>query len=81
MPLYIADPQVGNLAREVQHALKARTLTEAVRTALQHEMERARAILPLKERIRKCQDEYAALGPDDPNVDLKAFFDEMWEDR
>jgi antitoxin VapB len=77
-PLYIADPEVGNLAREVQQATKARTLTEAVRIALQHEMERARAIVPLEERIRKCQDEYAALGPDDPNVNLKEFFDEMW---
>lgn len=78
MPLYIADPEVGNLAREVQKTIKARTLTEAVRTALQHEMERAQAITPFEERIRKRQDEYAALGPDDPNVDLKAFFDEMW---
>jgi antitoxin VapB len=79
VPLYIADAEVGNLAREVQQILKARTLTEAVRTALQHEMERARTIVPLKDRIRKCQDEYAALGPDNPNIDLKAFFDEMWE--
>jgi antitoxin VapB len=81
MPLYIADPEVGNLAREVQQVTKARTLTEAVRNALQHEIERARALLPLKERLLKCQSDYAALGPDDPNVDLKAFFDEMWESR
>jgi antitoxin VapB len=81
MPLYIADSEVGDLAREVQRVLKAPTLTEAVRTALQHEMARARAIVPFGERIRKCQDEYAALGPDDPDVDLKAFFDEMWASR
>ena len=79
MPLYIADPEVGNLAREVQQAIKARTLTEAVRTALQHEMERARAVAPFEDRIRKCQEDYAALGPDDPDLDLKAFFDKMWE--
>ena len=78
MALYIADPEVGSLARKVQRALKAKSLTDAVRTALQHEMERARAVVPLEERIRQCQDEYAALGPDDPDVDLKAFFDEMW---
>jgi antitoxin VapB len=80
VPLYIADPDVGNLAREVQQAIKARTLTEAVRTALQHEIERARAITPLEDRLRKCQNEYAALGPDDSDVDLKAFFDKMWGD-
>jgi antitoxin VapB len=81
MPLYIADPEVGNLAREVQQVTKARTLTDAVRNALRHEIERARALVPLKERLRKCQNDYAALGPEDPNVDLKAFFDEMWESR
>ncbi len=78
MPLYIADPEVGSLARKLQHVLKAKSLTDAVRTALQHEMERARAIVPLEDRIRQSQDEYAALGPEDPDVDLKAFFDEMW---
>jgi antitoxin VapB len=78
MPLYIADAEVGNLAREVQQTTKARTLTEAVRTALIHELERARAATPFEERIRKCQDEYAVLGPNDPDVDLKAFFDKMW---
>jgi len=81
MPLYIADPEVGDLARELQRVLKAQTLTEAVRSALQHEMDRARALVPFEERIRKCQDEYAALGADDADVDLKAFFDEMWASR
>ncbi|TKB30215.1 MAG: histidinol dehydrogenase, partial [Mesorhizobium sp.] len=30
--------------------------------------------------IAALQARYAALGPPDPNFDMKAFTDEMWED-
>ena len=78
MALYIADPEVENLAHEVQRLLKAPTLTEAVRTALRHEMDVALTAIAPRDRIREVQSECAAFGPDSPEVDLKAFFDAMW---
>jgi antitoxin VapB len=40
MPLYIRDDDVAELARRVQQVTNARTVTDAVRLALQHELER-----------------------------------------
>ncbi|TIS16900.1 MAG: histidinol dehydrogenase, partial [Mesorhizobium sp.] len=54
--------------------------TEAVRIALKRELERAHAVLPLSERIRKYQDAARALGPDDPDFNMKKFMDEGWDD-
>ena len=41
MPLYIRDTDIDALAAKVQEALKVPTKTEAVRLALQHELQRA----------------------------------------
>jgi antitoxin VapB len=79
MPLYIRDDSVDALATQLQKAIKAPNKTEAVRQALQHELERAKETIPLRERIRTIQDRIKALGPDDPAFDMKAFTDEMWE--
>lgn len=78
MSLYIRDSAVDALARQVQQAINAPSKTEAVRIALQRELERARDAQPLHERIRKFQDAAKAMGPDDPGLDMKAFMDEMW---
>lgn len=80
MPLYIRDDEVAQLARQLQHASKARTVTEAVRAALRHEIERTREDLPLSGRIEKALAIADAMGPTDPNFDMKAFTDEMWGD-
>ncbi|MER8367187.1 type II toxin-antitoxin system VapB family antitoxin [Mesorhizobium sp. M0119] len=80
MPLYIRDDEVDALAAKLQRETNAPSKTEAVRTALLHELERNRARKPLRDRIAALQARYAALGPSDPNFDMKAFTDEMWED-
>ncbi|MBN9038685.1 MAG: type II toxin-antitoxin system VapB family antitoxin [Rhizobiales bacterium] len=80
MALYIRDNEVDVLARQVQDATNAPSKTEAVRIALQNELERVRKAEPLRERIRKLQDAARAMGPGDPNLDLKAYMDEMWGD-
>jgi Uncharacterized protein conserved in bacteria len=79
MSLYIRDARVNQLADELMHRLGTKTKTEAVRVALENELRRAGEELTLEERVKKIQDRYAALGPDDPNFDHKAFMDEMWE--
>jgi antitoxin VapB len=80
MALYIRDDEVDALARQLQRLTNAPSKTEAVRQALQHELERAREAVPLKERVKKYQDAVKAMGPDDKDLDLKEFFDEMWGD-
>ena len=78
MALYIRDDEVDLLARQVQNATNAPSKTEAVRIALQNELERVRKTVPLEERIKRIQDAVRAMGPDDPNLDMKKFMDEMW---
>ncbi|WP_159592749.1 type II toxin-antitoxin system VapB family antitoxin [Chelativorans xinjiangense] len=80
MALYIRDDEVDVLAKQVQKVISAPSKTEAVRIALQHELERAREAVPLRERIRRLQEEVKALGPYDRDLDLKEYMDEMWGD-
>lgn len=80
MSLYIRDESVDALAVQVQKLSKAPNKTEAVRRALQNELRRMQENVPLRERIRKIQENVKAIGPDDPNFDMKTFTDEMWDD-
>lgn len=80
MPLYVRDNDVDALAVELQKLTKARSKTEAVRLALQHEIERSRASIPLRDRIAKLQERAAAIGLPNPNFDMKKFTDDMWGD-
>ncbi|TIS88125.1 type II toxin-antitoxin system VapB family antitoxin [Mesorhizobium sp.] len=80
MPLYVRDDDVDALAVELQKLTKARSKTEAVRLALEHEIARLRASVPLRERIAKLQERAAAIGLPNPNFDMKKFTDEMWGD-
>ncbi|MDX8501495.1 type II toxin-antitoxin system VapB family antitoxin [Mesorhizobium sp. VK4C] len=80
MPLYIRNEEVEALAAKLQRETNAPSKTEAVRLALLHELERNRARKSLRERVAVFQAQAAALGPSDPDFDMKAFFDEAWED-
>ena len=80
MPLFIRDDRVDALAAELQKAIGAPSKKEAVRLALQHELERVRRAMPLRERIAKAMALADAMGPSDPEFDLKTYADEMWGD-
>jgi antitoxin VapB len=80
MPLFIRDDAVDSLAAKVQEAMKTTTKKEAVRVALQNELERMKQKRPLAAVIAELQAKVAALGPGDPNFDMKRFTDEMWDD-
>jgi antitoxin VapB len=81
MPLYIRDKAVDELARRVQRATGAKSKTDAVRLALQHELERATAQMTFDERNAEVMAMADALGTTDPAFDMKAYSDEMWDDR
>ena len=80
MPLYIRDDEVDALAAKLQRETQARSKTEAVRTALLHELERHRAKIPLRDRIIRLQEEAKKIGLPNLDFDMKKFTDEMWED-
>jgi antitoxin VapB len=77
MPLYIKDDEVDALAAELQLVSGARSKTDAVRTALKDAIERKRKEVPLAERIAKLQERVAAIGPRDPDFNMKKFMDEL----
>lgn len=81
MALYIRDPEVDRLVAEVQRLTRTATKTEAVKNALKKQIEAANADVPLIERIKALQERVAALGPRDPDFDMKKFSDELYEDR
>jgi antitoxin VapB len=78
MALFIRDAEVDALAEEVRKLTKAKTKTEAVRRALQAQLAEARRALPLKERLARSKALADAMGPGDPDFDMRAYTDEMW---
>lgn len=81
MPLYIYDDEAERLANELQRVTKARTKSGAVIKALANEIERVRKSTPLRERLAGARAKAAAMGPSDPDFDMKAFSDELSGDR
>lgn len=79
MPLYVKDDDVAQLAHQLKEATGARSVTDAVRVALRHELARVRESLPLTGRLDKALAIADAMGPTDPAFDMRRFSDEMWE--
>jgi antitoxin VapB len=80
MALFIRDDEVDALAAELQKVTKAATKKDAVRLALRNELERSRRKRALLPFVEELQEKIAALGPSDPEFDMKRFSDEMWGD-
>ncbi|MGV3552351.1 type II toxin-antitoxin system VapB family antitoxin [Rhizobium sp.] len=82
MALYIRDDAVDALAVRLQELTKAPTKTEAVRKALENEIERTNQEVPLLERLKRIREEAWASGlRPNPDFDQKAFFDELSGDE
>ena len=80
MALYIKDSTVADLAEQVRVRLGARTKTDAVRAALQHELQRFEAEIPLREKLAALRTRARErLGPPPYGVDMKKLMDELWE--
>jgi len=78
MPLYIKDDAVADLARAVKAATGAKTVTEAVKTALERRLaESAETRRPLSERIADVVARADRMGPSDHSIDMKQFMDEL----
>jgi antitoxin VapB len=68
------DAAVRRLAK-----LKNKSLTDAVREAAENEYRRARAEIPLVERLKAIGDRYAAYPKTGEKAD-KAFYDQLGDD-
>ena len=79
MPLTIRSDEVNRLA-EALAARKHVSKTEAVRLALQNELQRLDAALPLRERLRPLQDRVMARPATGLAAD-KAFYDLLSDER
>jgi antitoxin VapB len=75
MAFLVRDRETDSLVRELAHK-RGVGLTEAVRLAVQHELERDEAAIPLRERITALQKDVLR-RPRTGLVADKAFFDEL----
>lgn len=81
MALYIRDSSVDDLAEKVRIALGAKTKTDAVRKALQHELERADETIPVRQKLAELRTKARErLGPPVRDIDMKKFMDELWDE-
>ncbi len=78
MSLYIRDDAVDALASRLQEATGARTKTDAVRQALEHELERVNARKSFAERNARAFALADKIGLPNPDFDHKRYMDEMW---
>ncbi len=75
--LIISDPKINARAEEPRQLTGAKTKTEAVRRALQTQLAEARRVVPLRDRLARSKALADALGPSDPDFDMKVYADDM----
>lgn len=79
MPLYIRDSSVDQLAEELRSAIGASTKTDAVRIALQNELQRQQKATPLRARLAAVREQARQrLGAPVAGADLKSIMDDLW---
>jgi antitoxin VapB len=76
MAFHVRDAATDKAVRRLAK-LKGKTLTETIREAVEHEYERVRSEIPLIERLKPIQEEFAALRKPGGLPADKAFFDEL----
>ena len=76
MVFHIKDVPTDKAVRRLAK-LKGKTLTETVREAVEHEYERVHSEMPLIERLKPIQEQFAALRKSGGLPADKAFFDEL----
>jgi antitoxin VapB len=79
MALFVRDPEVDQLAVELQRLTHAPTKTQAIKTALQAQLRHLKRQQPVSQRIARACQLADAMGPNNPNFDVKTFTNELWE--
>jgi antitoxin VapB len=79
MSLFIKDPEVGALVKELQAIMHGPTKTEAVKTAIKEKIAREKQKMSRAERLESIQRRYREMGQPDPGFDFKVFADDLYE--
>lgn len=81
MALYIKDDLVDQLAHQLKEQIGGTTTkTDAVRIALQHELERRKTKISLRDRIAAVRAQARlTLGEPGHDVDIKSVMDDLWD--
>ena len=77
MPLNIRDPRAAALARDLAKR-RGTTMTEAIITALEAEIERERAVTPLAARLAAIADDLVAKSRPGGRRLTRDDIDELW---
>ena len=75
MPLYIKDDAIAEMVAQLAR-LRGTTKQDAVRLAVEAELERAANNIPVRDRLRKLWDDNP-LRPQTGHAADKAFFDDL----
>ena len=75
MPLYIKDDRIADLVAQLAK-LRGLTKQDAVRLAVQAELDRAKKVVPLRARVQALRAAYP-LPPPTGNIADKDFFDDL----
>ncbi|NSZ10081.1 MULTISPECIES: type II toxin-antitoxin system VapB family antitoxin [Agrobacterium] len=79
MPLYIKDSSVDDLAEALRVTMGVSTKTDAVRIALQNELQRHQKATPLRDRLAAVREQARQrLGAPVLGADMKSIMDELW---
>ena len=76
MAFHVRDAATDKAVRQLAK-LKGKTLTDTIREAVEREYDRVRSEIPLIERLKPIQEEFAALRKPGGLPADKAFFDEL----
>ena len=76
MAFHVKDRATDQAVRRLAK-LKGTTLTQTIREAVEHEYQREAARVPLRERLRPIQEQFAAMSRPGGLPADKAFFDEL----
>jgi antitoxin VapB len=76
MAFHVRDRATDQAVRRLAK-IKGKTLTQTIREAVEHEYHRENARIPLSDRLKPIQDEFAALSQPGGLPADKTFFDEL----
>lgn len=76
MAFHVKDAATDQAVRRLAR-IRRKSLTETIREAVEQEYARERARIPLSERLKPVQDQFAALSRSGGRAADKAFFDEL----
>lgn len=75
------ESEISRVAQKLMEVTGAESEPEAILGALRFQLRCFENSLPLLERLRPILDRADALGPGDPDFDMKTYLDELWGDN